>query len=361
MKHLLIAALLLTGFTGFAQTDAKTHNVIIVTFDGYRWQEVFGGAQKRIINSKKYTKDMPEVKAKYWDNDPIKRREKLMPFFWNVIAKQGQLYGNKKIGNQVTLTNGYKFSFPGYNEIFTGWGDHRINSNDYGDDPNLNIFDFLLTQKGFEGKMAAFATWDAFPKIINSHRNHVPVYVDFKPGKDGLPILKDGLKLNSWSPIPASEKGIKTDTLTYKVAREYLAENHPHFAFIGFDETDGNAHDGDYEAYLNAANNEDKYMEDLWNFIQSDPQYKDNTTLIITCDHGRGDIPLLEWRHHGHVFHAENIWIAMIGAGVQPKGEIKEKELLHQNQIAATIAKLFGYTYKVDHFAGQPISGVSGN
>ena len=364
MKYIFLTAFVIVSACSYSQT-AKTENVILVTFDGYRWQEVFGGAQKNILNNKKYAGDVKTMKEKYWDKDPAVRRAKVMPFFWNTIAKQGQIYGNKKLGNNMRLTNGYKFSFPGYNEIFTGWGDRRVNSNDYGDDPNANIFDFLLTQKGFDAnKMVAVATWDAFPKIINTKRNHVPVYVDLKVNsKGGLEAkginVPEGVNDKTWeTKIPAHNPYGKMDTLTYHFAKEYMKRNHPRFTFIGFDETDDYAHDGNYSAYLNTASTLDRYMEDLWNFVQSDPQYKDKTTIIITCDHGRGDIPLLEWRHHGHVYHAENIWMAAIGAGIAPKGEIKEPMKIYQNQIAATIVALFGYTYKTDHFSGPVIEGV---
>jgi hypothetical protein len=360
MKYLLAFALLISCSFSFAQTNPKTENVILVTFDGYRWQELFGGAQKNILKHKKYVHNSKKLKEQYWDEDVAKRREKLMPFFWTTIAKQGVLLGNKKLGNRVTLTNGYKFSFPGYNEIFSGWGDKRINSNGYGYDPNNNIFDFMKTQKGFDGKMAAFATWDAFPKIINDKRNGVPVYVDMKANDKGLASVKD-VVLDKWeTTIPPHNPYAKTDTFTYHFAKEYLQRHHPHLAFIGFDETDDFGHDGNYDAYLGTANTLDGYMRDLWNFVQSDPQYKDKTTIIITCDHGRGDFPIFEWRHHGHVLHAENIWIAAIGAGVTAKGEMKDKTHHYQNQIAATIVKLLGYTYKTDHFSGEPIEEIAG-
>lgn len=361
MKYVMIAVMLFSSFFSFAQTNAKTENVIVVTFDGYRWQELFGGAQKNLINNKKYAHDVAKLKAKYWDEDGSKRREKLMPFFWGTIAKQGQIYGNRKLNNKVSVTNLYRFSYPGYNEIFTGCRDRRINSNDYGDDPNKNIFDFLGTQKGFENKMAAFATWDAFPRIINEKRNHVPVFADMKPDTKGCIKIK-GVNFDQWvCTVPAHEPLSKTDTFTYQFAKEYLQRNHPRFAFIGFDETDDFAHGGDYEAYLNTATTLDRYMQDLWNFIQNDPQYKGKTTIILTCDHGRGDVPAYEWRHHGFVMHAQNIWIAAIGAGIAPKGEMKGKQKLHQNQIAATIAALLGYTYKTDHFAGKPIDSMLSN
>lgn len=352
--------MLLVALSGLvqAQKSTKIENVILVTWDGYRWCEMFGGAQKKIYRTKKYNKDRDKLKVDYWDKSPLVRRERLMPFIWDSIAKNGQIYGNKKLGNRMTLTNGYKFSFPGYNEIFSGWGDKRINSNGYGYNPNATIFDFLKTQPGFDGHMAAFATWDAFPKIINDQRNQVPVFVDMKADSTGGISIKD-VKIDHWeTTIPPHNPFAKTDTFTYHFAKEYLQRYHPRFAFIGFDETDDFAHGGEYPAYLGTANTLDAYMRDLWAFIQSDPQYKDKTAIVITCDHGRGNVPKLEWRHHGHVPGAENIWMMVMGPGIKAKGEVKTKMMIHQNQIAATIAQLLGYQYKTDHFAGKSIQQV---
>ena len=305
MKYFLLVLVVLLSRSSFSQDKAKTENVILVTWDGYRWQEFFGGPQKKILKVKKYSPDAAMLRARFGDNDPIKSRAKLMPFMWNVVAKKGQIYGNKKLGNKVTLTNGYKFSFPGYNEIFSGWGDRRINSNDYPYDPNYNIFDLLASKKEFENKIFAVATWDAFPRIINDKRNHVPVYVNMKVDSNGVlhsPSINKPLDITKWeTQIPVHNPYAKADTLTYHFAKEYMHRYHPRFSFIGFDETDDYAHEGKYDAYLNTANTLDTYMQDLWNFVQSDPQYKDKTTIIITCDHGRGDIPALEWRHHGYV------------------------------------------------------------
>jgi hypothetical protein len=362
MKYFLIVLIVLLSASAFSQDKAKTENVVLVTWDGFRWQEFFGGPQKKILRVKKYARDADKLKARFSDDDPIKARAKLMPFMWNVLAKNGQVYGNKKLGNKVTLTNGYKFSFPGYNEIFSGWGDRRINSNDYPDDPDYNIFDLLASKKEFENKLFAVATWDAFPRIINVKRNHVPVYVDMKADTNGgihIGNVNRQIDFYKWeTKIPAHNPYAKTDSFTYQFAKEYMHRYHPRFSFIGFDETDDYAHEGNYEAYLNTANTLDTYMQDLWNFIQNDPQYKDKTTIIITCDHGRGDIPTLEWRHHGHVYGAEYIWVAVMGPGINGKGEITTKMHLHQNQLASTIAALLGYEYKPDHFAGKPIDNI---
>lgn len=75
--------------SSFAQSIAQTKNIIIITTDGFRWQEVFRGADSTILHNTHQVKDTALMCAQYWDDNVIERRKKLMPFFWNVIAKQG--------------------------------------------------------------------------------------------------------------------------------------------------------------------------------------------------------------------------------------------------------------------------------
>jgi hypothetical protein len=352
MKNPLLILLLALSFNGKAQQ--KTENVILVTLDGYRWQDLYGGADKKWM-TEKFVKDVNGLKAQYDDTTAEARRQKLMPFFWNTLVKQGTLIGNRKTGSKMVVTNGYKFSYPGYSEIFCGYGDRRVNSNDYPDNPNTNIFDFICTQPGYEGKVAAFATWDAFPRIINTNRNKVPVFVNFK--KENNIVTCNNVSYDKWETSrPAVCPYAQTDSMTYHFAKEYLHRNHPRFAFIGFDETDHFAHEGEYDAYLNTANMEDRFIEDLWNFIQTDPQYKDKTTLIITCDHGRGHKRPGMWRHHGaFILDAQQIWLAAIGPDVPALGEVKGGKKYYQKQIAQTIAHLLGKNYTDTHKVGEAI------
>lgn len=352
MKKIFLLSLLFVSI--FVSAQQKTENVILVTFDGYRWQDLYGGADKMWM-SEKFVKNVDALKKQFDAPTAEGRREKLMPFFWHTIAKQGTLIGNRKKKSKMSVTNGYKFSYPGYSEIFCGYGDHRVNSNDYPDNPNTNIFDFVSAQKGFENKCAAFATWDAFPRIINTNRNKVPVYVNIKNEKGAT--SSNNLSFDKWQTTrPAIDTFITTDTITYQFAKEYIHRNHPRFAFIGFDETDDFAHGGRYDAYLNAAHTEDKFMEDLWNYIQSDQQYKDKTTLIITCDHGRGHKRPGMWRHHGKlVMDAHQIWLAAIGPDVPANGEVNGGKKYYQKQIAQTVAHLLGKNYTDTHPVGDAI------
>src|SRR5258708_2188069 len=117
---LSIFFLLFLGTAKQGFTQAKTENVVVVTLDGMRWQEVFGGADSALLKNKNFTRDSAGTSGKFWNDDVLVRRKNLFPFFWSTVVEKGQLYGNRLYSNKVNNANKYKFSYPGYNEIFTG-------------------------------------------------------------------------------------------------------------------------------------------------------------------------------------------------------------------------------------------------
>jgi hypothetical protein len=118
------------------------HNLFIITVDGFRWQELFNGADSDLINSEKCTFARSTLKTLYWASTPEERRKKLMPFFWSVIGVEGQVYGNRFFDNKVNVTNAYSKSYPGYSEMFTGVIDPNISSNKKILNPNTNVFEY---------------------------------------------------------------------------------------------------------------------------------------------------------------------------------------------------------------------------
>lgn len=357
MKIFAVLSLFFLLFTVSASAQShKTENVVIVTLDGMRWQEVFGGADPVLINSAKYVNDTGDVKAKYWNSDSVKRRQILFPFLWSTVAQAGQLYGNRRYGNNVNVANRYQFSYPGYNEIFTGYPDTAVNSNDKIENRNVSVLEFINRQKGYEGKVAVFSTWDAFPYIFNAKRSGIYVNSDV----DTLPFRSPQFDIiNQTQFLTSKPIGVRPDILTYMAGKEYLKEYHPKVLYIAFDETDDFAHGGYYDQYLNSAHAEDGMLKDLWQTLQSMPQYKDKTTLIVACDHGRGGAGKDTWQSHGEkIKESGEIWIAAIGPDTEATGEQKQPGQLYQKQLAATISSLLGLSFKPDHEVAQPINGI---
>ena len=79
--HIVFSFLILiNGRIAFAQDDQK---LIIITTDGFRWQEVYSGMDATIASDKKFNQyDSAGIFTAYWDQSPEARRQKLLPFFW---------------------------------------------------------------------------------------------------------------------------------------------------------------------------------------------------------------------------------------------------------------------------------------
>jgi len=357
MKKLSLLFLILATIPQLFAQSHKTQNVIIVTLDGFRWQELYRGADSALINSK-YTDSKVEMRKKFWAETGDERRKLLMPFFWSTILAEGQLYGDRDMGNCDEVANKYHFSYPGYNEIFTGFPDDRMNSNNPVLNPNTNVLEYLNKQKGFENKVAVFASWEVFPAIFNVQRSGLMVnagYINFEDAKasERLKFLNE---LQHKEPHYLGDTRI--DCMTYEFGKEYLKQYKPRVLYLAFDETDDMAHAGNYKMYLSQAHQEDAYLQELWQYVQTDPVYKDKTTLIITCDHGRGDVPLDNWRSHGSgIKNSEQTWCAVIGPDTPSDGIIKSQTTTYHKQLAQSISKLLGFDFKAsaDHEVGNAI------
>lgn len=342
--------------------ELKTQNVFLIISDGLRWQEVFRGAEELLMNAKNGgVKDTNAIHREFWRATPQARREALLPFFWSEIAKRGQIFGNQDKGSVVTVTNGRKFSYPGYNEILTGSPDARIDSNAKKPNPNVTVFEWLNARPALANRAAVFGTWDVFPYIFNVERSHLPIWPawESKFGNDQIPppqsvaaLLPDTTQI--W-------EGVIFDSFLFHAANDYLIRKQPRLLFVGFGETDEWAHAGRYDHYLTTARHMDDFVRRLWFTAQSMPQYRDKTTIIITADHGRGAGPS-EWKDHGEkIAGAEGDWIAVLGPDTQALGERTQKERLTQSQIAATIAALLGEDYRAAFpKVGVPMADILG-
>ena len=347
-KSIFRCFLLLFPFS--LQAQQKIENLIVVTTDGLRWQEVFGGMDSSIAVKEKFNqKDSNEIFKNYWHESGEQRRQLLLPFFWNTIAKKGQVYGNRLAGNYVNTANPFRFSYPGYNEIFTGYPDTSVNSNDHPANKNVNVLEYVNKLPAFKGKVAAFTAWNAFNRILNEERSGFPVVAAFDtmPGKNLTPQqrLINQMLLNSYKPW---HQGECLDVFTHYLAMEHLKTAKPKVLYISYGETDEWAHAGQYRDYLNATNQVDKWLEELWSFIQASPTYKNKTALLITVDHGRG--PGDEWTNHWtDVAGADEIWFALLAPDLPAKGELKTSMQLYQQQLAQTMANLLGVQFKPQH------------
>ncbi len=333
----------------------ETKNVFIITIDGFRWQEIFNGADSSLINDPQYVQDTALIKQSYWCADVTERRKKLMPFFWNVISANGQLYGNRQFNNNVNVTNFFKISYPGYSEIITGYPDPLTIPNIPIRNRNTNILEYLNDMPAYHNKVAAFTSWNIFPYIFNKKRSGFIQNSGYE-NLDETDSSETNTLINEVQDGIVKKTHTRHDELTFLSSMEYVKQHKPRVVFLGFGETDEFAHVGKYDMYLTQAAKIDRMIAELWYYVQTDPYYKNTTTFIITTDHGRGKKPS-SWHTHGLFTKGSgDAWLALIGPDVTPGGEMKIAQQHYQKQIAATVAALLGERFAANHIVAGAIA-----
>ena len=363
LKVALVTASLVTGAGFTLDAQNRTGNVILITLDGVRTQEVFGGLDLPIFEASRKKAKAPEEQALYqqaydrfWAASTGERRQKLMPFVWTELVTQGSIAGNASHGSRMMITNRHRVSYPGYSEILTGQArDDEIIDNTAKQNPYPTVLEFLKTTLQLDpSQVVAFTSWDTFHQIAQHQPNSIAVNAgpDVLDAADQQVAYLNALQTDVLPPWA----GVRHDGLTFRLAKRYLELKKPRVLFISFDETDEWSHEGRYDRLLPAIHNIDGYLRDLWTTVQSLDEYRDKTTIIVTTDHGRGTSQE-SWRNHGNTVEgAQNIWAAFISPDSALRGEWTNTPTIYQNQIAATIARLMGLDYsKQSAQAGKPI------
>jgi hypothetical protein len=315
------------------------NKLFIITLDGLRWQEVFNGADSALLNNTTYTPDPGGLKALYWAASPEERRKKLMPFFWNVIAPGGELYGNRSYGNYMNVANPYALSYPGYNELLTGRVDLTIFNNGKSPNRNLSVLEVLNATPLYQNKVAAFASWDAFPFILNRSQSNIYINSGFDELKGAHLTATEALINNLQSEIE-DQKNTRYDELTYLACKEYIHKNRPSIVFLSLGGTDEAAHKKKYDVYLQQTNNADRMIGELWQYLQTLPEYAGKTTFLITTDHGRG-AGENNWHTHGlTVSGSSQTWMGLIGNTVSAQGEHKTRQQLYLKDVRDLMLKI---------------------
>ena len=348
-----------------AQTPAhlKSRNVVLIVSDGLRWQEIFSGADRSLMDSDHggIWADPKELKQEFWRDDVSERRELLFPFLWSVVAKKGQIFGNQTKGSVAHVTNGMAFSYPGYNEMLTGHPDPKIDRNEFGPNPNVTVFEWLNHMQEFRGKVAVYGTWNVFQDIFNEKRSGLVMQTGWNlPGKGKAKFTAhDELMDELYRTTTPLDNEDTYNSFIQVPLLDYVKTSHPRVLFVGYGETDNWAHQGRYDLVLESAHGFDHFVQQLWEAMQKMPEYRGQTTFILTTDHGRGS-GLTEWKEHGvDEKGSENIWIAIIGPDTPARGEREKIDPVTQSQIAATVAGFLGQDYLHDvPAAAKPLPDV---
>lgn len=275
-------------------------NVVLIVADGVRTEEFFIGAN-------------PYAKRR----GPAQTKEKLFPFLWGELGSRagGETYafGNRfrqrpgKSGDVCRIDNNYGISLPAYADLLGGVRQPAVRSNIFtGRLPHPTIPDRLLEHGFGEDDVAIFASWKHIASIVSA-MPPAGFHVDTGRGRgEDRPRWKDA----------RYDRDLQKTILNYLREREHENRSPVRFLFAAFNDSDEWAHIGNYGRYLSAIRRQDGYIRELYNYLESQPDYNQKTLYIITTDHGRGRGR--HWKSHGRVPGSQYVW-AMIHAPGQPE------------------------------------------
>ncbi|MBL8955555.1 MAG: alkaline phosphatase family protein [Myxococcaceae bacterium] len=276
----LIAAVLLS---------AAPQNVVLVTWDGVRWQDVFRRG--------------PEA---------------ALPRFWARHAAHATVFGDPASSVRFEVANVQLVSLPGYQELMTG-SPVDCPGNGCGRVKRETIID-ALDAHGLGDRCAVLGSWW---QIADAASMYERTFVDAgrKPGEPAAP----------WG-------AARRDRETWAKAMSAL-QGQPRFLWVALNDSDEWAHLGRRDELESTLRQYDIWLDELLETLRAMPGYGENTTVIVSTDHGRGDGAA--WVDHGRESpEARRIFAFAIGPGTGEKLEIDET-FTHRD-VRPTIEALLG-------------------
>lgn len=329
-----------------AVAQPQTENVILITLDGVRIQEVFGGMDPLIANGGEESSgiyDLERALNRFWRPTASERRRALMPFFWQELAPQGIVLGNKAAGSMVTPVNPHLFSGPGYAEILTGQFQPDVVSNRLERYAHETVLEHVQQELdlGYTD-VAMIGSWEGFKYLASSREDAFFT----NGGYEEVPAPYSSTRMDFLGKLQHRVMALwevgRSDAITTELALEYLRQHQPRLLYLALGEGDDWTHARRYDRYLDYLRVADDYLADLWRTLESIDFYRGKTTLIITTDHGRGITPEDWVEHEEGVPGSEDIWVAVIGPDTPDLGEVANASLVRQADIAATLLAFFG-------------------
>ena len=236
-NHLLLALLLLLP------TIAPAQKVVLVIIDGARYSETLGDPDHTYI-----------------------------PKMWQ-LAQEGA-YVDPFYNDHITYTS---VAIPA---IWCGAWTETVDTFYNGGNTQYtlkpSIFEYFLKQSNLPREKCLYSL-----KFVNSlwlqsfHPEYGPAYWPY--------TISSG----------TSDNQVLQNTLAH------IAQHHPPFMLVYLANTDSAGHDGNWTEYVNTLKEADRVVGELWNALQADDFYKDQTTMLITNDHGRHDEAHGGFQHHG--------------------------------------------------------------
>jgi hypothetical protein len=172
-----------------------------------------------------------------------------------------------------------------------------------------------------------------------------------------LQQLADIFKVSVDDFITHAKSLASPDELSVYIARQLMRRLAPSLLWITLHDIDV-AHSGAFSLYLEGIRRSDRLCAEIWNTIQSEPEYAGKTTLFILPDFGRDSD--ISPGGNGFQHHrtgdptSRTTWMMVLGPGVR-ENHIVERAV-DSTDLVPTLGSLLGFTPNLCH--GQPLPEV---
>lgn len=132
------------------------------------------------------------------------------------------------------------------------------------------------------------------------------------------------------------------DELTFLVSREVMRKFSPRLLVVIFSDVEV-AHFGSYALHVSGIRTGDRLAYQMWQEIQANPEYKNNTTMVVLPEFGRdpdGSTTNGFFNHRGDTDSTRSTWMMALGAAVD-RPLIVERPVRHVD-LCTSLAALLG-------------------
>jgi hypothetical protein len=320
-----------------ARGGTRTRNVVLITIDGVRWQEIFKGVEAA------------RAKAAGLADCDVVPPAALVPNL-TALAATGVAIGSD--GGEMVSSGPNFVSLPGYRELLTGRAGGSCTHNLCGPIDERTLLDEL---RGDEP--AVIASWE---KLNNAAARDLRVTA-VSAGRHGG-ATRDRLRVSPRASALLDEAAhvraypgwldYRPDRYTSALALEYLKVKRPRFLHVALGDTDERAHRGDYPGYLEALRAADRFVGELTATLRDLGEYGEETVVIVTTDHGRAH----DFRGHGgHAAESARVWLVAAGGSIPAEGAVTTSRKLALADVAPTLRVFLDLPADRSPHAGSPI------
>jgi hypothetical protein len=265
------------------------------------------------------------------DGVPVRRLHQLSSV-QQLVRDQGLSFGLGAVKMKVSNTSSK--SLPGYRALLTGQYEKECEDNDCNLINRETLFDQLPKMGISKKESVVFASWEKILNAVSIQKNSTCGSIAFQLQQTCTSDVQTAQKITQLLKKAQTDRPVlwddsRRDRYTWDMAMTYLQQERPRLTYLSFVETDEWAHHHDFNQVDQSLLEFDRRFLKLIDLLKQTPGRYENTSIIITTDHGRGR-GLFEWTH-GKLFpHSQQVFAYILPSATILKNFTIKKQTLKQ-------------------------------